>query len=144
MRLRCRRSVRAARRWPDIRAQLIRLWTLLLAGFMVPLLDGCVAAPDENQPLSPILIRDRLSARTLSGSENGNGFLLRLEPNGVARVNGATAEFGHWRATENGLYLTWHDGAERCAPVRLRSLWCRHYGAEYAGDLRSPAHGGAG
>jgi hypothetical protein len=100
-----------------MRAQSIRLGTFLLVGLMVPLLDGCVAASDENQPLSSIPIRDRLSARTLSGSENGNGFLLRLERNGVARVNGATAEFGHWRATENGLCLTWHDGAERCAPV---------------------------
>jgi hypothetical protein len=90
---------------------------LVLAAFLVPLVAGCVGEADNDKPLSPILIRDRLAGRTFSGSEKGNDFLLHLEPNGIASVNGPTAEFGHWRPAEEGLCLTWHGRPEQCAPV---------------------------
>jgi hypothetical protein len=90
---------------------------VLLAAILASLLAGCASDADNDKPLSPILIRDRLAGRTFSGSEKGNDFLLHLEPNGIARFNGATAEFGHWRPAEEGLCLTWHDRAEQCAPV---------------------------
>jgi hypothetical protein len=90
---------------------------IALAALVTAGLAGCAGDAADDTPLTPILIRDRLVGRMLSGTENGNGFLLRLEPNGVARVRGATAEFGRWRSTEAGLCLAWRDRPEQCAPV---------------------------
>jgi len=88
------------------------LWPLALAAAA-----GC-AEPDLSQPLTGVMIRERLAGRLLVVSELGRDYRLRLEPNGVAVSSGSVAEFGQWRATEGrGLCLKWHDQAEACAPV---------------------------
>ncbi|MDB5409801.1 MAG: hypothetical protein JWL84_4713 [Rhodospirillales bacterium] len=81
------------------------------------LLADCVSQPTDDQPLGASMIHSRFSGRTFNGLQHGNGFLLHLEPNGIASVNGPTAEYGRWRTTEEGLCLKWHEGPETCAPV---------------------------
>jgi hypothetical protein len=88
--------------------------SLLAAGFM---LAGCAAQATDDQPLGASMIHSRFSGRTFSGVQHGNRFLLHFEPNGIASVNGPTAEYGRWRTTEEGLCLHWHEGPETCAPV---------------------------
>jgi hypothetical protein len=81
------------------------------------LLAGCANEAQDDQPLSPSMIRSRFSGRTFNGSENGNRFLLSFEPNGIATMRGPTAEYGRWRPDENGLCLSWYARPEQCAPV---------------------------
>ena len=86
---------------------------------LTSLVAACTQA-EPDQPLSPLAARDVLVGRQILATENGAGSYqyLYLRPNGVALVNGQTAEFGRWRITEAGeLCLQWHDGPERCSPV---------------------------
>ena len=88
---------------------------LLLA--LTCLVAACVQLALD-QPLSPMAVRDALVGRQILVSENGEDVYLYLRRDGIATVNGPTAEFGKWRITDAGeLCLLWRDRPERCAPV---------------------------
>lgn len=88
----------------------------LLAAAMA--LTACVGSQSLEQPLSPLVARSELVDRTIVGTENGQTSFIRLAQNGVATLNGPSAEFGSWQFNENGaLCLQWSGRPQRCAPV---------------------------
>jgi hypothetical protein len=81
-------------------------------------LSGCADQSELDQPLSPVALRQQIVGRTVLATENGQTSYIHFSDNGVAAINGATAEYGHWRIEENGfLCLQWRDQPERCAAV---------------------------
>jgi hypothetical protein len=81
-------------------------------------LTACIGPQSEEQPLSPLVTRSQLVDRTIVGTENGKTSFIRLAENGVATLNGPSAELGHWQFDENGaLCLQWTGQPQRCAPV---------------------------
>jgi hypothetical protein len=88
----------------------------LLAAAMT--LTACVGSQSLEQPLSPLVARSELVDRTIVVTENGQTSFIRLAQNGVATLNGPSAEFGRWQFNENGaLCLQWSGQPQRCAPV---------------------------
>jgi hypothetical protein len=85
---------------------------------LILILAACASPEDDNQPLSPVQIRNALIGGTLFGYEDGGQVYIYFAPNGVAVRNGATAEYGQWRVDEaQGLCLNWHGTDESCTPV---------------------------
>jgi len=81
-------------------------------------LTACVGSQSLEQPLSPLVARGELVDRTIVGTENGQTSFIRLAQNGLATLNGPSAEFGRWQFNENGaLCLQWPGQPQRCAPV---------------------------
>jgi hypothetical protein len=81
-------------------------------------LSGCVDQAELDQPVSPLVLRQQIVGRTVITTENGQTSYIHFAGSGVAAINGATAEYGHWRIAEDGsLCLQWRDQPERCAPV---------------------------
>jgi hypothetical protein len=88
----------------------------LLAAAMT--LTACVGSQSLEQPLSPLVARSELVDRAIIGTENGQTSFIRLAQNGVAALNGPSAELGHWQFDEKGaLCLQWPGQPQRCAPV---------------------------
>jgi hypothetical protein len=88
----------------------------LLAATMA--LTACVGSQSLDQPLSPLVVRGELVDRTVVATENGETSFIHLAQNGVATVNGTSAEFGRWQFDENGaLCVQWRGQPQRCAPV---------------------------
>jgi hypothetical protein len=88
----------------------------LLAAAMA--LTACIGPQSEEQPLSPLVARSELIDRTIVGTENGQTSFIRLAQNGVATLNGPSAELGRWQFNENGaLCLQWPGQPQRCAPI---------------------------
>ena len=81
-------------------------------------LNGCVDQAELDQPVSPLALRQQIVGRTAAATENGQTSFIHFSGDGVATINGATAEYGRWRIAENGsLCLQWRDQPERCAAV---------------------------
>lgn len=81
-------------------------------------LSGCVDQAELDQPVSPLVLRQQIVGRTVAATENGQTSFIHFAGNGIAAINGATAEYGHWRIADDGsLCLQWRDQPERCAPV---------------------------
>ncbi len=85
---------------------------------LILVLAACATPEEEDQALSPNLIRRALIGGTLIGGLDTAPVYLYFAPNGVAVRNGAVAEFGQWRVDEGkGLCLNWRETGESCAPV---------------------------
>jgi len=92
---------------------------IVLAGTVASLcMSACVDQAALDQPVSPVALRQQIVGRTVLATENGQTSYIHFSDNGVAAINGATAEYGHWRIEENGfLCLQWRDQPEHCAAV---------------------------
>jgi hypothetical protein len=97
---------------------IVAMARMATAAFAVLCMSGCADQAELDQPLSPIALRQQIIGRTVLATENGQRSLIHFSGNGVAAINGASAEYGRWRIEENGSFcLQWRDQPERCAAV---------------------------